>query len=216
MTSTLPPATHVARGTVGAVIRDEFPILATTTYLNSCSQGALSQPRAHRVRGISRRLGRERRGVGALGRARRERPGRVCSVARGDACRGRRDHLGVPGRERHRQRPRPAQPSAHRHLRVRVSDDRPDRARAGASRRRDRPRPSRLRRLDPPRALGRGDRRANVPRLLHGDLVSHRPSSGPRGDRWRSRTNTGRSCSPTAIRRPARSISTSASSAWTS
>jgi selenocysteine lyase/cysteine desulfurase len=31
---------------VGAAIRDEFPILAHTTYLNSCSQGALS----HRVR----------------------------------------------------------------------------------------------------------------------------------------------------------------------
>jgi kynureninase len=43
VTSTLPPATHVARGTVGAAIRDEFPILASTTYLNSCSQGALSR-----------------------------------------------------------------------------------------------------------------------------------------------------------------------------
>src|SRR5437870_13701752 len=31
---------------VGAAIRGEFPILAHTTYLNSCSQGALS----HRVR----------------------------------------------------------------------------------------------------------------------------------------------------------------------
>ena len=31
---------------IGAAIRDEFPILAHTTYLNSCSQGALS----HRVR----------------------------------------------------------------------------------------------------------------------------------------------------------------------
>ncbi|MBA2298214.1 MAG: aminotransferase class V-fold PLP-dependent enzyme [Actinobacteria bacterium] len=43
MTSTLPPATHVAPGSVGAALRDEFPILATTTYLNSCSQGALSR-----------------------------------------------------------------------------------------------------------------------------------------------------------------------------
>jgi selenocysteine lyase/cysteine desulfurase len=31
---------------VGAAVRDEFPILATATYLNACSQGALS----HRVR----------------------------------------------------------------------------------------------------------------------------------------------------------------------
>ena len=36
----------VKTGRVGAAIRDEFPILAHTTYLNSCSQGALS----HRVR----------------------------------------------------------------------------------------------------------------------------------------------------------------------
>ncbi len=40
MSATLPT------GRVGAAIRDEFPILATTTYLNACSQGALS----HRVR----------------------------------------------------------------------------------------------------------------------------------------------------------------------
>jgi selenocysteine lyase/cysteine desulfurase len=33
-------------GVVGAAIRDEFPLLATTTYLNACSQGPLS----HRVR----------------------------------------------------------------------------------------------------------------------------------------------------------------------
>ena len=43
MTSTLPPPAHVSRGSVGAVLRDEFPILATATYLNSCSQGALSR-----------------------------------------------------------------------------------------------------------------------------------------------------------------------------
>jgi kynureninase len=36
----------VEAGRVGAAVRDEFPILAHTTYLNSCSQGALS----HRVR----------------------------------------------------------------------------------------------------------------------------------------------------------------------
>jgi selenocysteine lyase/cysteine desulfurase len=36
----------VAAGRLGAAIRNEFPIFAHTTYLNSCSQGALS----HRVR----------------------------------------------------------------------------------------------------------------------------------------------------------------------
>jgi selenocysteine lyase/cysteine desulfurase len=36
----------VHAGRVGAAIRDEFPILAETAYLNACSQGALS----HRVR----------------------------------------------------------------------------------------------------------------------------------------------------------------------
>lgn len=42
MASTVPSASVA----LGAAIRDQFPILATTTYLNSCSQGALS----HRVR----------------------------------------------------------------------------------------------------------------------------------------------------------------------
>jgi selenocysteine lyase/cysteine desulfurase len=36
----------IATGKLGAAIRGEFPILAHTTYLNSCSQGALS----HRVK----------------------------------------------------------------------------------------------------------------------------------------------------------------------
>ncbi len=43
MTSTLRPDAPLAPGTVGDAIRDEFPILATTAYLNSCSQGALSR-----------------------------------------------------------------------------------------------------------------------------------------------------------------------------
>jgi kynureninase len=34
--------TTVPRGAVGAAVRDQFPILESTTYLNSCSQGALS------------------------------------------------------------------------------------------------------------------------------------------------------------------------------
>jgi selenocysteine lyase/cysteine desulfurase len=34
--------TTVPRGSVGAAVREQFPILETTTYLNSCSQGALS------------------------------------------------------------------------------------------------------------------------------------------------------------------------------
>jgi selenocysteine lyase/cysteine desulfurase len=43
VTSTLPPASRVSHGSVGNALRDEFPILETTTYLNSCSQGALSR-----------------------------------------------------------------------------------------------------------------------------------------------------------------------------
>jgi selenocysteine lyase/cysteine desulfurase len=42
LTSTLPSSAPIRRGSVGATIRDQFPILETTTYLNSCSQGALS------------------------------------------------------------------------------------------------------------------------------------------------------------------------------
>lgn len=42
MTSTVPSASTIGAAGVGSAIRDQFPILATTTYLNSCSQGALS------------------------------------------------------------------------------------------------------------------------------------------------------------------------------
>ncbi len=38
-----PSAPTAPSGAVGAAIRDEFPILANATYLNSCSQGALSR-----------------------------------------------------------------------------------------------------------------------------------------------------------------------------
>lgn len=47
MTSTLPSPHTVGAAGLGAAIRDQFPILETTTYLNACSQGALSR----RVRG---------------------------------------------------------------------------------------------------------------------------------------------------------------------
>jgi selenocysteine lyase/cysteine desulfurase len=43
MTSLPSVASPIAPGAVGAAIRDEFPILAATAYLNSCSQGALSR-----------------------------------------------------------------------------------------------------------------------------------------------------------------------------
>lgn len=42
MTSTLASSGPIRRGSVGAAIRGEFPILESTTYLNACSQGALS------------------------------------------------------------------------------------------------------------------------------------------------------------------------------
>ena len=67
--SALDMATFDSR--VGAAIRDEFPIFETATYLNSCSQGALSHSRAGGGRGVARRLGRERGRVGLLGRAER-------------------------------------------------------------------------------------------------------------------------------------------------
>ena len=42
---------------VGAAIRGEFPIFETATYLNSCSQGALSHTRAGGSRRVARRAG---------------------------------------------------------------------------------------------------------------------------------------------------------------
>ena len=56
---------------VGAAIRGEFPIFETATYLNSCSQGALSNRVRAAVEDWLARVGRERRGVGLLGRAER-------------------------------------------------------------------------------------------------------------------------------------------------
>src|SRR5688500_8562914 len=43
MTSLASPSASFAAGAVGVDVRDEFPILASAAYLNSCSQGALSR-----------------------------------------------------------------------------------------------------------------------------------------------------------------------------
>jgi selenocysteine lyase/cysteine desulfurase len=43
VTATLRADSSLPTGAVGTAVRDEFPILATATYLNSCSQGALSR-----------------------------------------------------------------------------------------------------------------------------------------------------------------------------
>ena len=75
-----------------------------------------------------------------------------------------------PGRERVRERARPRAAAEDRDQRLRVPDRRPDRARAGAARGRGRARPAEARRLDPPRALRRGDRRADGARVLHDGL----------------------------------------------
>ena len=97
-----------SRRRLGAAIRGEFPIFAHTTYLNSCSQGALSHRVRARVRGVPRRLGRERRRVGALGRARRGGARGVRAAAARRAGRARRHDLRHAGRERDRLRARPA------------------------------------------------------------------------------------------------------------
>ena len=68
------------------------------------------------------------------------------------------------------------------------------------------------RRLDPGRAVRRGDRRAHRSRLLHDDLVPHRATGTTSPRSPRSPTRTARSCSPTATRRRARSSSTCARS----
>ena len=101
------------------------------------------------VRGVARRLGRERGGVGLLGRAERGVPGGGCGAAPCGHRRCRRDDVGLAGRERARLRAaarRGAEPD--RDQRVRVSDGRADRARAGAARRRGRARAARCGRLD--------------------------------------------------------------------
>ena len=142
-------------------------------------------PRARRVRGVPRRLGRERRRVGVLGGAGRGGARRIRRAPARRARRGRGDDLGLAGRERDRvgAAVRARRPHAHRDQRVRVPDGRPDRPRTGAARCRGRARAPRGRRLDPGGEVRRGDRRAHGARLLHDDLVSHRAPQRCRRDR---------------------------------
>ena len=137
------------------------------------------------LRGVPRRLGRARRRVGPLGRARGGRPRRVRAPAAGRAGRGRGHDLRHPGGERDRQRAaaRARRPHEDRDQRVRVPDGRPDRACAGAPRSRGRPRAPRGGRVDLTRALRRGGRRADGARLLHDGLLPDRPPPRRRRDR---------------------------------
>ena len=126
---------------VGAAIRASSRSSSTATYLNSCSQGALS----HRVRDADEEwlagwdengaewdfwverneaFRRHRRLLHARRRRRRRHDLRLAGRQR--------DRLGAPARARR------AEP--HRDQRVRVPDRRPDRPRAGAARRRGRAR----------------------------------------------------------------------------
>ncbi len=201
---------------VGVAIRDEFPIFEHTTYLNSCSQGALSQTGPRRLRGVPRRLGRERRRVGALGRASRVGAGRLRPAPERRAGRDGGDHVGHAGSERHRQRTRPADPAAHCHLGVRVPDRRPDRARPGAARGRGRARPAGRGRLDLAGAFRRGrstsGRRSSAARPSRtGPAIA---TTSPRSRA--SLTSAAHSAWLTATRRLARSTSTSARSTSTS
>ena len=58
-------------------IRHRFPIFERLVYINSCSQGALSDAVRDAYERVPRRLGRAGRAVGVLGRARRGRARRV-------------------------------------------------------------------------------------------------------------------------------------------
>ncbi len=175
MSSTAAPAR------VGEAIRGEFPILETTDLPQRVLAGRALASRPRGLRGVPRRLGRERRRVGALGRAgrggarRRSRallhatPDELAvttSVSQGVS--GIVSALDLGG------------PPQDRDLRLRVPDRRADRACAGAARSRDRPRPTGRGRDHPGRGVRRRDRRAHRPRVLHDDLLSHRPSPGRR------------------------------------
>ena len=73
------------RGRVGAAIRGEFPIFETRDVPQLLLAGRALAPGARRRRGVARRLGRERRRVGLLGRAERGVPhgaSRGCSTPR--------------------------------------------------------------------------------------------------------------------------------------
>ena len=197
-----------------APIRGEFPIFETTTYLNSCSQGALSHRVRARRRGVARRLGRERRRVGLLGRAERD-------VPLGDRWASPRTRPTTsPSRPRcprasARSSPRCAlDERAEPHRRSRSTSSRPS-ARSRTRRSSAAPRSSTSRPSAdgsiPRGALRGGDRRADGARLLHDALVPLRATATTSRPSPRRRTPPARSSSPTATRPAARSSSTSAS-----
>ena len=174
-----------ATAAVGAAIRGEFPIFEHTTYLNSCSQGALS----HRVRAAYEeylagwdengaewefwveRAEAARAGFAELLHGDADEVAVTTSVSQGVSGivsalpfeRGGRNRIVISeyefptvGQIAHAQELRGAE----------VVHVRPD---AG--------------RLDPGRAVRRGDRRAHGARLLHDDLVPHGPPPRRRRDR---------------------------------
>ena len=98
------PTLAVDVGTLPARIRHRFPVFEQRVYINSCSQGALSDSVRAAYDALPRRLGRARRAVGVLGRA--ARGGARQHSRAGQRRRGRdRGHdLGLGGRERARKR----------------------------------------------------------------------------------------------------------------
>ena len=182
----------VTTARLGAGVRGEFPILAHTTYLNSCSQGALS----HRVRAAYEEYldGWDANGAewAVLGRAGRRGAGCVRPAADGRPGRARSDDFRHAGCERDRLRTRPPGQAEDRDQRVRVPDHRPDRTCAGAARRR-----GRARRGRPTTARSRWS-------LSRRRSTSAPPSSAARPSRTAPATATTSPRSPASPTRPAR------------
>ncbi len=164
-------------------VRARFPIFERLTYINSCSQGALSDSVRQAYDSYLRdwdekgapweywveRTEAARAAFAGLINAEPDEIAVTTSVSAGVAVARER----APLRE-------PVEGRPHR---ARVPDDRPDLARAGGARGPDRP-----------RGAGRlrdGDRRGHAARLDHARLVPHRRNGG-RAGRGRSSARAGR------------------------
>jgi hypothetical protein len=116
-------------------IRHRFPVFEQRVYVNSCSQGALSDSVRDAYGQYLDDWDEHWGAVGVLGGTARGRARRRRFSRERGRGRDRGHDVGVGRRQRSRQRPALRRGTRHRRRQqLRVSDDRPDLARAGAAR----------------------------------------------------------------------------------
>ena len=203
-----------AGGHVGAAIRGRFPVFERQGLRQLVLAGRALGRRARGVRGVPRRLGRERRRVGALGRAVRGGAGGVRRAARRRARRRRGHDVRLAGGERRSSARSSSGASGTGSSSPSTSSRRSGRSRTRRSSAAPRSSTS-AERGRSRRALRGGDRRADGARLLARASPSARAPARRRGDlraRARARRADARRRLPGDRRDPARRRATAATS----